>query len=185
MRALRTILIACIAGAGVTAGAATADTGPQVWSRAGCGGCHTLAAAGSYGDGGPNLDQLRPSAAAVAAQVAGGGGGMPSFGGTLSSAQIDAVAAYVSAAAGGSTSAAGAGPAARSTAAQLGLSARTVKILQRDLKTLHYFGGPVTGFYGPLTTAAVKHFQAANGLQADGLWGPHSESVLKRLLRHR
>ncbi len=43
------------------------------------------------------------------------------------------------------------------------------------------FHGPVTDFYGPLTTAAVKRFQRSAGLTADGLWGPKSA----RALRHR
>ena len=94
---------AAIAFACVTAGNAAAGGGAQVWNQAGCGGCHTLAAAGATGTVGPDLDQLRPSAAVVAAQVSSGGGGMPSFSGTLSAAQIAAVAAYVSSAAGGST----------------------------------------------------------------------------------
>ena len=81
---------------------AQAATGPQLWSQAGCGGCHTLNAAGSTGRNGPNLDSLRPSASAVASQVTYGGGGMPSFGGSLSSSDIQALASWVSQSAGGS-----------------------------------------------------------------------------------
>jgi mono/diheme cytochrome c family protein len=69
-------------------------------ASAGCGGCHTLKDAGSTGNVGPNLDQLKPSAATVSHQVEVGGGPMPAFKGTLSSAQIAAVAAYVSSVAG-------------------------------------------------------------------------------------
>ena len=36
------------------------------------------------------------------------------------------------------------------------------------------------GFYGPLTTAAVKRFQRASGLHADGIWGPKSVAAMKR-----
>ncbi len=74
--------------------------GKQVFASAGCGGCHTLKDAGSTGNVGPNLDQLKPSAATVAHQVEVGGGPMPAFKGTLSPAQIAAVAAYVSSVAG-------------------------------------------------------------------------------------
>jgi len=81
-------------GGGAPAGDAAA--GKQVFATAGCGGCHTLKAAGSSGNVGPNLDDLRPALAAVQAQVASGGGGMPSFSGDLSPAEIDAVARYVS-----------------------------------------------------------------------------------------
>jgi outer membrane protein assembly factor BamB len=60
-----------------------------------CGSCHTLAAAGTSGNVGPNLDQLKPDLATVERQVRNGGGGMPAFEGRLSDAQIMAVAAYV------------------------------------------------------------------------------------------
>jgi mono/diheme cytochrome c family protein len=66
-----------------------------------CGGCHTLADAGTSGATGPNLDDASPDAATVKAYVRGGGGGMPAFGDTLSNAEVDAVAAYVSSVAGG------------------------------------------------------------------------------------
>jgi alcohol dehydrogenase (cytochrome c) len=65
-----------------------------------CASCHTLAAAGSSGTVGPNLDQLKPSDALVTHQVINGGGGMPAFGGQLSKTQIAAVAKYVSTVAG-------------------------------------------------------------------------------------
>jgi cytochrome c6 len=76
-------------------------SGAQVFSSAGCGGCHTLKAAGSSGTTGPNLDSLKPSAATVAAIVRSGAGVMPSFSSRLSAAQIQAVAQYVSSSAGG------------------------------------------------------------------------------------
>lgn len=66
-----------------------------------CGGCHTLAAAGTNGSVGPNLDELMPDMAHVEEQVRNGGGGMPAFEGELSDAQIAAVAEYVSSSAGG------------------------------------------------------------------------------------
>jgi cytochrome c6 len=77
-----------------------APSGAQVFASSGCGGCHTLKAAGASGSIGPNLDQLRPSAGAVAAIVKSGGGSMPSFASKLNGAQISAVAAYVSSVAG-------------------------------------------------------------------------------------
>ena len=60
-----------------------------------CGSCHTLDAAGTSGNVGPNLDQLKPDMATVERQVRNGGGGMPAFEGRLSDAQITAVATYV------------------------------------------------------------------------------------------
>jgi mono/diheme cytochrome c family protein len=74
--------------------------GLAVFASAGCGSCHTLAAAHATGDVGPNLDDLKPSEALVAHQVANGGAAMPSFAGRLSKAQITAVAKFVSSAAG-------------------------------------------------------------------------------------
>ncbi len=67
-----------------------------------CGSCHTLAAAGTSGEVGPNLDELEPSQSTVEHQVQNGGGGMPAFGkeGQLSAEEIKAVATYVSAEAG-------------------------------------------------------------------------------------
>jgi len=72
--------------------------GKAVFVKAGCGSCHTLAAAHSTGTVGPNLDQIKPplTMAKVAHQVTVGGGLMPSFKGKLSPAQIEAVAKYVS-----------------------------------------------------------------------------------------
>jgi cytochrome c553 len=69
--------------------------GKQVFASAGCGGCHTLKAAGSSGTVGPNLDVLKPTEPRVAHQVEVGGGPMPSFKGTLSAKQIQDVAAFV------------------------------------------------------------------------------------------
>jgi mono/diheme cytochrome c family protein len=74
--------------------------GAAVFASAGCGGCHTLKAAGATGMIGPDLDQLRPSAPLVSSVVQTGLGPMPSFAGKLSPSQIAAVAEYVSAVAG-------------------------------------------------------------------------------------
>ena len=49
---------------------------------------------------GPNLDELMPDFALVVKQVTNGGGVMPAFGGTLSKAEIEAIAKYVSTVAG-------------------------------------------------------------------------------------
>ena len=72
-----------------------AAAGKAVFASAGCGGCHTLKAAGSTGNVGPNLDQLKPSFEAVQHQVETGGGPMPSFKDALSAKQIQDVAAFV------------------------------------------------------------------------------------------
>ena len=65
-----------------------------------CGTCHTLAAAGTTGNVGPNLDKLKPDEARVKRQVLNGGAIMPAFKGKLTDAQIAAVAKFVASAAG-------------------------------------------------------------------------------------
>jgi mono/diheme cytochrome c family protein len=75
--------------------------GAEVWESAGCGTCHTLAAAGATGTVGPNLDESPVDYGLVANRVEIGGGAMPAFGGTLSDEQIRDVAAYVVQAQGG------------------------------------------------------------------------------------
>jgi len=88
------------------------------------------------------------------------------------------VASYVASAAGGG-SAAGAGA---DEPPGIRMTATAVRRLQHDLHRLGYFDGPFTGYYGPLTKAAVARFQKATGLAADGLWGPHSQAALVRRL---
>jgi cytochrome c553 len=65
-----------------------------------CGGCHTLADAGTTGAVGPNLDESQPDFELALDRVTNGQGGMPSFSGSLSEQQLADVAAYVSSAAG-------------------------------------------------------------------------------------
>ncbi|HYX76913.1 MAG TPA: DUF6529 family protein [Gaiellaceae bacterium] len=79
---------------------ASASAGAKVFGTAGCGSCHTLAAAHANGQVGPNLDQVRPDFETVRAKVTSGGGGMPSFSGQLSEQQIRDVAAFVATRAG-------------------------------------------------------------------------------------
>lgn len=67
----------------------------------GCGGCHTLANAGTKGKVGPVLDQAKPSLSLAVKRVTKGAGAMPSFKGQLSDKQIADVTAYVVKASGG------------------------------------------------------------------------------------
>ena len=80
---------------------AHAAAGAKVFASADCGSCHTLAAANSSGQVGPNLDAAKPGYDTVVVMVTNGGGGMPSFGGQLSKQQIRDVAAFVATSAGG------------------------------------------------------------------------------------
>lgn len=97
-------LAACGGSSPASSGSSTSSTstavssGKQIFSSAGCAGCHTLAAVHATGSVGPNLDQLKPSEAAVVSQVTSGGGGMPSFAGSLSKSQIIAIAKFVASA---------------------------------------------------------------------------------------
>jgi mono/diheme cytochrome c family protein len=72
-----------------------AEAGKAVFASAGCGGCHTLADAGSSGAVGPNLDEAKPDHDLVVERVTNGKGAMPSFKDSLSEEQIQDVAAYV------------------------------------------------------------------------------------------
>ena len=143
----------------------SASTGGDLFAHEGCAACHTLIAAGATGKVGPDLSYLNPNAVIVAARVRSGGGGMPSFRGKLSSAQIATLAYWVS------------------WAANLGtLSPPRVKTIQTHLTKLGYFQQKATGVYGPATTAAVEAFQKQAGLPATGIWGPQTAAaVTKRL----
>ncbi len=50
--------------------------------------------------------------------------------------------------------------------------------LQTQLKKLGYYQGPITGFFGKLTEAAVKRFQEAKGLEIDGIVGEQTKLAL-------
>ena len=65
-------------------------------NKAQCGMCHTLQAAGSEGQIGINLDQLKPLMPQVIMAVTNGNGVMPAFEGILSSEEIEAVSYFVS-----------------------------------------------------------------------------------------
>ncbi len=89
--------VAAVAGLPVQGdgGKVEATSGEQIFAEAGCGSCHTLAAAGTTGTIGPSLDQTRPDHALVVDRVTNGKGAMPAFEGRLSDDQIQAVADYV------------------------------------------------------------------------------------------
>ena len=73
------------------------ELGLEVFNnKAQCGMCHTLKAAGSEGQIGINLDQLKPLMSQVIMAVTNGNGVMPTFEGMLSSEEIEAVSYFVS-----------------------------------------------------------------------------------------
>jgi len=59
-----------------------------------------------------------------------------------------------------------------------GMSGNDVKQLQENLIQLGYLSGKPDGKYGAETTAAVKAFQKANKLTADGVAGPATQKAI-------
>ncbi|MSO95696.1 MAG: cytochrome c [Thermoleophilia bacterium] len=78
-----------------------AAAGKAVFTSQSCGSCHVLAASGTSGAVGPNLDESKPSTELVVTRVTEGKSLMPAFGETLTAQQIADVAAYVSESTGG------------------------------------------------------------------------------------
>jgi len=72
------------------------ELGLEVYnSKAQCGVCHTLQAAGSEGQIGPSLDALKPQMDQIIFAVTNGIGVMQAWGGILTYEEIEAVAYYV------------------------------------------------------------------------------------------
>ena len=72
------------------------DLGLDVYNnKAQCGVCHTLQAAGSAGNIGPSLDQLKPTMSQIIIAVTNGIGVMQAWEGFLTHEEIEAVAYYV------------------------------------------------------------------------------------------
>ena len=72
-------------------------------------------------------------------------------------------------------------PLARGAGGDVPHGSGRVRALQRKLRVLGARPGPVDGRFGPRTEAAVRRFQRARGLAADGIVGPHTA---RRLARH-
>ena len=76
------------------------NKGKEVFLGAGnCAACHTLSDAGSIGEIGPNLNQIRPQVQTILMSVRNGVGVMPAMEGILTGEEIEAVAHYTSIAA--------------------------------------------------------------------------------------
>ena len=72
------------------------DLGLEIYNnKAQCGVCHALQAAGSDGQIGPNLDQLKPTIPRIISAVTNGIGVMQAWEGILTQEEIEAVAYYV------------------------------------------------------------------------------------------
>jgi mono/diheme cytochrome c family protein len=96
-------LVSAFRGGALAADDETLALGKKVYTELAqpqCGICHALKDAGSEGELGPSLDELKPTDAQVRVAVSGGVGAMPAFE-NLTQEQIDAVAAYVASVTGG------------------------------------------------------------------------------------
>ena len=60
-----------------------------------------------------------------------------------------------------------------------------IRRLQRDLKTLHFYAGPLNGVETTETRIAVIRFQRAAQLKPDGLWGTKSQAALDKMLARK
>jgi peptidoglycan hydrolase-like protein with peptidoglycan-binding domain len=61
---------------------------------------------------------------------------------------------------------------------QRGDNGSDVTALQQSLKTTGYYAGPITGYYGSLTEAAVKRFQLSHRLLANGISNFDTQATL-------
>tara|TARA_B110000438_G_C15562430_1_gene541763 strand:+ start:322 stop:627 length:306 start_codon:yes stop_codon:yes gene_type:complete len=72
------------------------NLGLEVYNdKAMCGTCHTLKAAESDGQIGPNLDMLKPQIPQIVYAITNGIGVMPAWGDILTQEEIEAVAYYI------------------------------------------------------------------------------------------
>jgi hypothetical protein len=62
----------------------------------------------------------------------------------------------------------------------IGSSGSDVTELQKRLTAEGHYFGPISGYFGPLTAAAVKKFQLAHGLEAVGNVGPKTRGALNQ-----
>lgn len=59
----------------------------------------------------------------------------------------------------------------------------TPKQIQRALKNAGYYQGQIDGKIGPRTQEAIRKFQKAKGLKADGIVGKKTSAELSRYLK--
>src|SRR5690606_30414997 len=62
---------------------------------------------------------------------------------------------------------------------RVGDKGKEIKKLQRRLRDLKYWVGPIDGVFGHLTQQALFAFQKTQGLQVDGVYGPQTRKALK------
>lgn len=69
-------------------------------------------------------------------------------------------------------------PADTEVLSKIGSRGKEVEAIQKTLKDYGLFDGPVTGYYGTQTEAAVRRFQRTRGLTVDGIAGPQTLGAL-------
>jgi peptidoglycan hydrolase-like protein with peptidoglycan-binding domain len=67
------------------------------------------------------------------------------------------------------------------TILQRGSQGKAVSQLQNRLRAVGVYQGPVTGYYGELTEAAVRKFQLSRGLSVNGIAGPTTLGTLQKV----
>ncbi|WP_448570925.1 peptidoglycan-binding domain-containing protein [Trichothermofontia sp.] len=70
--------------------------------------------------------------------------------------------------------------AASSTVLQRGSTCNSVRQLQTNLTRVGVYNGPISGYFGSQTEAAVRRYQSTRGLRVDGVAGPATLSLLQR-----
>ena len=96
MRKILSIFTCLIFSSGLAFADPKMELGLEVYNnKAQCGVCHALQVAGSTGNIGPNLDQLKPQMSQIIYAVNNGIGVMQSWEGILTNEEIEAVAYYI------------------------------------------------------------------------------------------
>ncbi len=67
---------------------------------------------------------------------------------------------------------------ATTTTSPYGGATLLTQIIQQELRILGYFNGEPDGILGPVTEEALKEFQTAAGITADGEYGPETYIAL-------
>jgi peptidoglycan hydrolase-like protein with peptidoglycan-binding domain len=63
---------------------------------------------------------------------------------------------------------------------RIGSRGNDVTLLQERLTDLGFYFGPITGYFGRLTSSAVRVFQASHGLESVGAVGPLTLAALNQ-----
>jgi peptidoglycan hydrolase-like protein with peptidoglycan-binding domain len=69
-------------------------------------------------------------------------------------------------------------PSTTTTTSPYGGATLLTQIIQQELRVLGYFNGEPDGLLGPVTEEALKEFQTAAGITADGEYGPETYIAL-------